>query len=1110
MIVALGSWSARGAEEGKMLWRIGDADGKGEEFALAAGDYEHYRDDGVFFVGASESKRDWPYVQPGPDDGWAGGREHTFTIAFNLKGSASSGDCKLTIALTDTQANQPPKLLIGVNGREFSKKLPKGGGDDSIHGKLDRAKASRVEIAFPADSLKEGLNEIVITTKAGSWMLYDWLGLETPPGIALDDSPQTYLASAQTPAVLVKKGDQFVQPVKIKLVQLGPDAEATVRVGDAKPVSVTLKRGQQEFEIAAPAVEKNTKATIIIESAGKIVAQKDIELKPVRKMTIYILPHSHTDIGYTEIQTNIEKKQVNNLLQGIEYAKKTADYPDGAKFVWNVEVLWAADLYLHRLSPAERKEFFEAVKKGQVSLNGMYLNELTGLCRPEELLQLFRYSPQLADECGVTIDSAMISDVPGYTWGTVTAMAQAGIKYFSTGPNYIDRIGDIRVRWEDKPFYWMSPSGKEKVLVWLPYTGYALSHVIGKLSPEWTKSYQDYLEKIAYPYDIAYIRWSGHGDNSVPDPNICEYVKDWNAKYAWPKFVISSTSTAFKAFEDRYGDKLPQVRGDWTPYWEDGAGSSANETALNRNTSDKLTQAQTLWAMIDPAGYPAGDFAEAWKNVLLYSEHTWGAWCSVSQPEDKATVEQWALKQNYALQAEKQTGALLTRALEKIGKKPASEVEVINTTSWQRSDLVVLSPKLSAAGDRVTDKNGQPVPSQRLSTGELAFRAEDVPPFAARRYKISAGEPFVKDKATASGTKVDNGLIAVGVSEKTGNVVDLRAKGIEGNLVDSATGCEMNEYLYLIGDNVDKLQKSGTPKISVKEKGPLVASLLVESDAPGCKKLTREIRLTAGRDCVEFLNTVDKQRLAGPNYTDKKGKESVNFAFPLRVPEGELLLDVPLGAIRPNVDQMPSACKNWLCVNRWVDAANRDYGVTWITLDAPLVELGGVTANLLNSQSNPNTWRKNIEPTQLIYSWAMNNHWHTNYRAYQEGPTEFRFAVRPHGRSNPVEAAKLATGMSQPLVAVPAGNSPRGEDSLLTIENDDVITISLKPSDDGKAWIVRLFGASGKDAKTKLVWSAPGPKQVFLSDTSEKPLRKIEGAIEVPAWDIVTIRAERP
>jgi hypothetical protein len=165
------------------------------------------------------------------------------------------------------------------------------------------------------------------------------------------------------------------------------------------------------------------------------------------------------------------------LLDGIGAARRTANYPEGARFVWNVEVLWAADLYLNRLNQAQREDFIAAVKKGQVALNGMYLNELTGLCRPEELIQLFRFGTRLTKLTGVPLEAAMISDVPGYTWGTVTAMNQAGIKYFSAAPNHFDRIGTILREWENKPFYWIGPDEKSKVLVWIPFWGYAMSHV---------------------------------------------------------------------------------------------------------------------------------------------------------------------------------------------------------------------------------------------------------------------------------------------------------------------------------------------------------------------------------------------------------------------------------------------------------------------------------------------------------------------------------------------------------------------------------------------------------------------------------------------------------
>ncbi len=299
----------------------------------------------------------------------------------------------------------------------------------------------------------------------------------------------------------------------------------------------------------------------------------------------------------------------------------------------------------------------------------MYLNALTGLCRPEELLRLFREAPRLAERTGVPIDAAMISDIPGSTWGTVTALAQAGITYYSSAPNYFDRVGNGLIQWENKPFYWVSPSGKEKVLVWVPSQGYALSHLVRDLTPQFLEEYQTRLTQEGYPYDLTYIRWSAFGDNAAPDPSICEFVKDWNARHISPRLVIASTSTAFRALEERHGKRLPRFRGDWTPYWEDGAGSTARETALNRNASDRLAQAEALWALISPGAYPTAAFDEAWRQVLLFTEHTWGADTSISEPRGKKTSEQWEIKRSYALEADRRSRDLLALALKQRGIK---------------------------------------------------------------------------------------------------------------------------------------------------------------------------------------------------------------------------------------------------------------------------------------------------------------------------------------------------------------------------------------------------------------------------------------------------------
>ncbi|MCU0915404.1 MAG: polysaccharide lyase family protein, partial [Planctomycetes bacterium] len=134
------------------LWEIGKADRSNAEFALAPGGYARFTEDGFFVVGSSDPAQDWPYVHPGPSDGWAGSRPHTFIVLFGLKGTAWAkahparspaaepapdligGECRLALHLIDTHASGPPTVRVEVNGRAFERSLPPGAGDASVHG----------------------------------------------------------------------------------------------------------------------------------------------------------------------------------------------------------------------------------------------------------------------------------------------------------------------------------------------------------------------------------------------------------------------------------------------------------------------------------------------------------------------------------------------------------------------------------------------------------------------------------------------------------------------------------------------------------------------------------------------------------------------------------------------------------------------------------------------------------------------------------------------------------------------------------------------------------------------------------------------------------------
>jgi hypothetical protein len=913
----------------------------------------------------------------------------------------------------------------------------------------------------------------------------------------------TTVEDVLTPPLLERSGATLVQPVNVIVrYPYREPSSGLVRVAGAEPRVAAFSFGTQTVTVLLPPVKTEQALAISVEVAGQTLAARTATLKPVHDLEVFLLPHSHVDIGYTSLQTEVVKKQNANLEAGLRLAKATADYPEGARFKWNTEALWVVENYLREATPEQRANLIAAVKARQVGLDAFYANLLTGLCRPEELLELLRYGTQLAEEIGVPIESAFISDVPGYSWSIVPAMAEAGVKYFSFAPNHSSRIGGTMKEWVNRPFWWQGPDGRHRVLCACPTEGYALGHIIGsgEALARFLPGYVTDLQSNSYPYDITYLRWNVHGDNGAPDEKLAEVVRDWNARYASPHLMIATTTECFREFERRCGDKLPVFSGDFTPYWEDGAGSSAFETALNRASAERLSQAETLWAVRRPGPFPAAAFKEAWRNVLLYSEHTWGADDSIRDPDNPKVRDQWTIKRGFALEADKQSRQLLVRSEGGGSAAAGNEIAVFNTSSWERTDLVPLTSEQSAAGDRVADDKGNPVPSQRLANGELVFLARNVPALGAQTFHVQLGSSPSGGAAKAEGITLSSPAFSVRIDEQTGAIKSLFSRALNQELVDAKANTAINDYFYLPGADLKGLKRNGEPRITVKEKGPLVASLLIESDAPGCKRLFREVRLVDGLHRVELINTVDKLAV--------RTKESVHFGYGFNVPDGVARMDLGWAVARPELDQIPGSCKNWFSVQRWVDIANDKFGVTWSPVDAPLVEVGGITANLVDSKANEwRTWIQHLEPSQTIYSWVMNNHWYTNYRADQEGPVVFRYAICAHKAFVPEEAARFGMGCSQPLI-VTAASSMESKSPRLAVSPAGVLVGVFKPSDEGKGSIVKLFGASGKAQSVKLAWADPAPRQVWMSDTSEQPRQKVGQVIEVPGWGIVTLRAE--
>jgi hypothetical protein len=903
--------------------------------------------------------------------------------------------------------------------------------------------------------------------------------------------------SLRNAPALLRGEDGNRQALRVDLLYLR-DAGRVRMASPIGGIEGTLALGNNRFVVPVPEVERETEVALAFVVDAEEVSTT-FEVAPVRRMEVHLIHHTHLDIGYTHHQDEVERLQWQHLENALQYGSASADYPEEARFVWHPEGLWAVESYIENHGAEENDRLREGIRRGSIHLDGLFANLLTGIASSEGLMRSLATARRLGEWSGVPIESAMLSDIPGFTWGLVPVLAQHGIRYLSIGPNFGHRIGHFSDALGDRPFYWESPSGRERVLTWVSGAGYALFHsglgyskITKALDEESVFKYVDQLETSGYPYGITHLRYNIGSDNGPPDPDLADAVRAWNERYVSPRLVISDVTKTFREFEARYGDGLPVYRGDLTGHWEDGSASSARETALIRRIAESLVQTEALAAMLGVA-LPPEDVYLAWRNVLLFYEHTWGSWNSVSEPEAEFTISQWEHKKAFAYSAAAQAERLRMRALD--GRRDESVaprlVEVMNTASWPRTDVVFLSPEVSGAGDRVRDETGQVVPSQRLATGELAFRADSVPALGARRYVIDDGPVAEAALGEQRGNVIANRDFRVEVDTLRGTF-SLFCRTLNWDLAGPGG---LNEYVYVAGRDPQGAMNAERPLVRVTERGPLVWTLEVGGSAPGSDQGIRsEIRLYDGLDRIDVINTIDKTRTYDP--------EAVLYRFDFTLKEPQLRIDVPWGSYRPELDQVPGASKNYLSLQRWVDIQGARSGVTFVSIDAPLVQLGEIRTDPIIAG-----WLERLEPSATLLSYVMNNYWETNYRAAQGGLHAFRYALRPRGTFfDEAEAERFAVGIGQPLIAVPVRPNAQPLKPPVRLESERVIATLVKPADDGDGLVLRLYNPGDRSATAILSGPNGEAFSVFGSDVGESFGEPIAPRLELGPYEIVTLR----
>jgi alpha-mannosidase len=838
-------------------------------------------------------------------------------------------------------------------------------------------------------------------------------------------------------------------------------------------------------------------AEVIVRANGQDFTKK-VWIPVKRQWTVFIYPHSHVDIGYTGLQEDVEKLHVRNIDVGIDLAKKTKDYPEGARFVWNPEATWVVTAYLKKATDEQKRNLIEAVKKGWIQIDAGHSNINTTTCSDEELMHFFQNSNEIEKMTTIPVTTMVQVDVPGAAWGLVQAAAQNGVTGFISFPNNYD-LRKIR---EHKPFYWRGPDGKSKILFLQGFqygigytvkgskyglatlqrysdeydrvsTGHPLQNFIDAfIFNETTK-----LERADSPYDLFVMTWS-MADNCVIDADLPEAVKQWNAMYAYPKLVIAGSKQILSAWEKKYSNIIPEYSGDFTEFWTDGLGSDAAHVGMGRRAKENLVQAETLWTLLHPNSFPKEKINATWENILLSTEHTWG-YQNPGEPLAKLIEKR---KAAFFSDAEQQSKDLLDALGD--SSMVTEQFAVVNTLSWSRGGMVALSPGQSRKGNRVIEmSSGKEVPSQRLSNGYLLFHASTIPALASRLYKVVEGAYTKNTSLLVSDMTLENNALSVTMDPVSGDISHVTDKQSGYEYV--ARGKRLNSYEYMAGVYNGRIAVSpptgeDSVIITIKERGPLLVSLLVRSKAEGINWMEKEVRLYANERFIQIRNTFDKIR--------NRKKEGIHFGFAFDLPGAVSRMDAPWSVITPETTQLEGANRNWMTFQRWIDISNSKRGVTWTAIESPLVEWEELSGTILDGARQYWLWKKHLSPSSTLYSWPVNNHWNTNFPLEQSGVIGQQYAILFHGAYDAVIANQFGMEQHRSLLAIPAAKNLI-KNSFVGISNPRVMISALRKTADGKAVLLRIRSVSNKTEKVKLTWPVTKPQKIEVCTAAEIPLK---------------------
>lgn len=186
--------------------------------------------------------------------------------------------------------------------------------------------------------------------------------------------------------------------------------------------------------------------------------------------TVYVIHHSHTDIGYTDLQERVIDNQTDYIRTVLSLMKK----PEYQNFRWNCETLFCVEEFFKTASEEEKEEFCKLTAEGKLGLSANYLN-FNDLLDSEVYNERLQEWKEYFQKKGITMKTAMFADINGISMGCRDAMLDNGVEFLYT--NIHCHHGMYPLRQNQNAYWWENAEGK-RLLVWNG-EHYNLGNVLG-------------------------------------------------------------------------------------------------------------------------------------------------------------------------------------------------------------------------------------------------------------------------------------------------------------------------------------------------------------------------------------------------------------------------------------------------------------------------------------------------------------------------------------------------------------------------------------------------------------------------------------------------------